>query len=132
MSGRNLSVSLQKSNFQTPGEMPSNQALAGSKPSKYQQPCNSSMIYDPCEAVCSQLKTEIISLTAVQVKMCVWRNKIFNFVCIALERQNYQDIDSAGIGLEFMAGWKFLYGWIKKDTFIFIRAALRLDGRVML
>ena len=28
----------------------------------------------------------------------------FNFVCIALERQNYQDIDRAGIGLEFMAG----------------------------
>ena len=27
----------------------------------------------------------------------------FNFVCIALERQNYQDIDRAGIGLEFMA-----------------------------
>ena len=39
----------------------------------------------------------------------------FNFVCIALERQNYQDIDRAGIGLEFMAGWKFLYGY----TFIY-------------
>ena len=43
------------------------------------------------------------------------RSNEFNFVCIALERQNYQDIDSAGIGLEFMAGWKFLYGY----TFIY-------------